>query len=255
MNKDYVVPAIEKAHNILMLIANSKDKELRLTDIVSALNYNKSTVFLLLSSMEQFRWVVKNDNATYNIGSTLGRWGAEFFRKFNIKDVFDKEAQELAEEINQTIQLSILDGQDIVYLSIQNAHQSFQIKTYPGLRVPAYATAMGKVLLFKFSDKELINFYGKKLEPLTIATVKTVPDLCKQIQSYHVNGYIIEREETILGFTCLAVPIFNDKHEVIAAMSVTLTIAEADRILDLSAIIIKLKEMSKRISSQLGNQI
>lgn len=250
--KNYVVPAVEKAHHILMLLANNKDRELKLTDIVSELKYNKSTVFSLLGSMEQLRWVVKNGNATYDIGSTIGRLGMEFFRKFNIKTVFDKEVKELVREINQTMQLSILDGKDIIYLSKQDANQPFQIMTYPGLRIPAYVTAMGKILLSKFSEQELIDFYGEKLEPLTMATVKTVADLYKQIQFYHVNGYIIEREETVLGFTCLAVPIFNDKHEVIAAMSTTLTIAEADRSLDLAAIGVKLQEMSKRISYQLG---
>lgn len=256
MNENYVVPAIEKAHNILMLIANSKDNTLKLSDIVSELKYNKSTVFSLLNSMEKFRWIVKNDDATYNIGSTLGRWGTEFFREFNIKDAFDREAKKLAEEINYTIQLSILDGQDIVYLSRQDAsNQPYQMKTYPGLRLPAYAPAMGKILLCKFSKEELIDFYGENLESISISTVKTVSDLCKQIEFYQENGFIVEREETVLGFTCIAVPIFNDTNEVIAAMSTTLTVAEVDRGLDLSAIIIKLKEMSKRISFQLGYNV
>lgn len=255
MNKNYIVPAIEKAHHILMLIADSKDKGLKLTDIVSKLNYNKSTVFSLLTSMEQFNWVVKNDDATYDIGSTLGRWGTEFFRNFNIRDVFDQEAKALANEINQTIQLSVLDGQDIIYLSKQSGNQSFQIMTYPGLRVKAYATAMGKILLSKFSCTELADLYGEKLEPLTMATVQNIRDLWKQIESYHANGYIIEREETMLGFVCLAVPIFNDKYEIIAATSTTLTATEADRILNLESISVKMKEVSKRISFQLGYKI
>lgn len=254
MNKEYVVPALEKAHSILMLIA-SKGNELKLTDIVSALKYNKSTVFSLLTSMEQFKWVIKNSNSTYSIGSTLGRWGAEFFRNFNIKDFFDEEAIELAKEIQQTIQLSVLNGKDIIYLSKQSGNPAFEILTYPGLRIPAYATAMGKVLLTKFTEQELVNLYGDNLEPLTIATVKTVNDLCKQIQFYNKNGYIVEREETILGFVCFAVPIFDDKHEIIAAMSTTLTVSETTDKIDLEFIIAKLKETSNKITLKLSSHI
>ncbi|MDR1703009.1 MAG: IclR family transcriptional regulator [Sporomusaceae bacterium] len=249
MNKTYLVPALEKAHHILMLIADSKEKRLKLTDLVLKLNYNKSTVFSLLSSMEQFKWIVKNEDLTYSIGSTLGRWGVEFFRNFNIREIFDQEAKPLANEINQTIQLSILDGQDIIYLSKQNGNQSFKITTYPGLRVKAYAPAMGKVLLSRFSYQELSELYEEKFEPLTIATVRNVHDLWQQIEDYHTKGYIIEREETILGFVCLAVPIFNDRRKIIAAMSTTLTTTEADKTLDLELICEKMKAVSKKISA------
>ncbi|KAB7707238.1 helix-turn-helix domain-containing protein [Bacillus aerolatus] len=222
MEKKYWVPAIERADKILSIIAYHPS-EYRLIDFSNELGINKSSLFSLLNTLESLGWVKKEKDDTYSLGMRLGVLSASYFKQFDLINTFSLEALSTVDEVDETVQLSMLDETNIVYLAKKEGSSPVRVATDPGMKFPAHATAMGKVQLSKYTYEELKALYPEEdLEPKTQYTVKTVEDLWKQIISIQEHGFIKEYQEAVENFYCIAAPIINHENKIIAAISVTI---------------------------------
>lgn len=248
--KKYRVPAIEKAAGILNLIVEHPS-QLRLIDISRKMDVSKSSIFVLLNSMCDVGWLTKNRDGTYALGVFIGAAGASYFNQFDILRTFDFEATQTVKRINETIQLSILDGPDIVYLRKIDAEKPVRLATSPGQRLPAYATAMGKIFLSQFSYEELRARYGGDvLTPRTSHTVRTLRDLINQFDLFRREGYMYESQEGFEGFSCIAAPIYGSRGNIIAAISITLLDSEKSPRHD--EFVHEILDLSSRLSKRAG---
>lgn len=222
MDKKYWVPSLDKANNILTLIAENPGKY-RLIDISKETNINKSSVYSLLNTLTHLDWVTKKGNETYSLGVKIVSLSSLQLKGDNLVNIFLEESSNFIDKLNETMQISTLSKRDILYLAKKEGNSSVRLVSDPGMKMPAHATAMGKVLLSDYTFDELIKLYPEiELESRTPYTVKTVEDLYAQIASLNNNNYIIEQEEIAEGFCCIASPIKNNAEEIIAAISMTI---------------------------------
>lgn len=222
MKSKYWVPAIERANLILSLIAKEPGR-LRLIDISRTLNINKSSIYSLLHTLESLGWIVKEKGDTYSLGPSIGAFSAAYFRQFNILQSFYLEAEKSVKKINESIQLGILDGRNVVYLAKKEGNSPVRLVTDPGMRFPAHASAIGKIQLLQYSYEELIKLYPEKqLEKKTPYTIENIDDLWKQLEQAKLRGYICDRQEGAVGFFCVAAPIYNHENKIIAGVSFTM---------------------------------
>lgn len=250
MEQKYWVPAIERATAVLQAIAEQQSK-LRLMDLSKLVGINKSTLFSLLNTLCCLGWVFRNQDDTYALGKFIGALGAGYFNQFDILKFFNLEAKVTVDKINETIQLSILDGRDIIYLGKQDADKHILIATFPGMRLPAYSTAMGKVHLSQYTYEQLMELFPEyHLPPRTPFTVKSIEGLWKQIEDFRVDGYIFESQEAGIGFSCVAVPVYNHEKKIIAAISATLL--ETIRTPKHDETVVELLDLSHRVSRHAG---
>lgn len=217
----YAVPALDRAHLILALVAAQPGK-LRMIDIVHSTGLNKSSVFSLLKSMTRLGWLSLSRNDTYAIGETLALYGSASLYQFEIIRHFHALAQQAVTELEGTYQLSILDKTNVLYLAKVASKNSARVPTYPGLRLPAHCTAMGKVMLSGLSREELDNLYGQEfLEKVTVNTVDNLDDLYRQLRECKRQGHVLEVGEAISGYSCISAPIYGHNGNIRAAISLT----------------------------------
>ncbi|QAS54450.1 IclR family transcriptional regulator [Halobacillus litoralis] len=222
MGNKYWVPAIEKANNIMTIIAKEPGK-LKLIEISRRSNINKSSLFSILNTLEELGWVYKESDQTYSLGTRLGFFSAQYFQQFDLVGFFNREAEKAMKKIEETIQLSILEGNEIIYIAKKEGPSRVRIASGPGMSLPAHATAMGKAMLSKFSKDDLAEMYKESgFEQLTDKTVDNLHDLQNQINDMREKGYVIENQESVKGFTCIAAPVWNERNEIIAAVSFTM---------------------------------
>jgi IclR family KDG regulon transcriptional repressor len=222
LEKKYRVPAIERADKVLDLIAYRPHKY-RLIDLSKELDINKSSLFSLLNTLESLGWVKKERDDTYSLGMRFGIFSALYVSQFDLVDTFSIESETMVSSLDETVQLSILDGTDILYVAKKEGSSPIRVATDPGMKFPAHATAMGKVLLSKYKYHELEELFAEKnLEAKTPYTIKTLDELWEQITSLKENRYIKEYQEAVEDFFCIGAPIYNNEGEIIAAISVTM---------------------------------
>jgi IclR family pca regulon transcriptional regulator len=128
--------------------------------------------------------------------------------------------QEVASASGQSSSLAVLDGQDVIYLARVGARRIVRLEASVGTRYPAYATALGRVLLAGLPEDELADYLGAvELKPLTRRTITDRDKLHKAIEAAGEDGYSIVEDELAIGVLSIAVPVANKAGEVVAAIN------------------------------------
>ncbi|MCK6205247.1 IclR family transcriptional regulator [Bacillus infantis] len=220
--QSYMVPALVKTDKIINLLVNSTS-ELRATDISKALGISKSSCSVLLKTLENLSWIEKKQNDYYSIGPALAHYGNRYFKDINLIDIFTQEAKKTLEIVDEHIQLGILQGNKVMYLSKIKGSSKIDLVTSPGMQYPSHSTSVGKVQLINFSLDELKELFADGLESVTDYTITELNRLFENLQQAKKNGYIEEHQESAIGFHCIAGPIYNSPGEIIAGVSIAMT--------------------------------
>ena len=125
--------------------------------------------------------------------------------------------------------LAVLQGTDVLYLEKIFGHSTPPTPTSVGMRRPAHATALGKVLL-AHSSPDLINtVVTARLERHTPYTKTQPGSVYACLRTARSNGIATDFEETARGLTCVAAPIFDSRTgAAVGAMSISVSSAHRD---------------------------
>lgn len=229
MKRKYWVPALERAHLVLEMIANEPGKH-KLTDFCKQLNISKSTMFSLLQTMEALNWIKKEVTDTYRLSFHFGLMGHAFFEQFDLVDTFKKEAIPIRDRLQESVQLAVLERDHIVYIAKLEAPNPVQMVSGPGVKFPAHATGLGKALLAEITDEEFDELYPEETLPrVTDFTIDTKTRLREEIRSIREKGYALDIQEGVMGFCCAAAPLKKMSGETHAAVSISMPIHHWER--------------------------
>jgi DNA-binding IclR family transcriptional regulator len=219
MEKKYWVPALEKADGVLQAIAD-KPNRLRLIDLSAQLSIHKSSMFSLLQTMETLSWIVKNGDDTFALGPAMGRLGGAYASGNNLIRSFHREAQAAAAAIGETVQLARLEGSEVLYLAKVEVPSPIRLASDPGMKFPAHATALGKVLLAGLTAELRAGLYpDPELPPITPYSLQTREALFREVDEATGSGFATDRQEAVVGFFCVAAPVQGSGDETVAAVS------------------------------------
>jgi DNA-binding IclR family transcriptional regulator len=228
LDDKYRVPAIERAHLILKEIS-LQPGQLKLIDLSRSLSINKSSMYSLLLTLENLGWIEKDTGETYRLGRELSRLGHAAVQHRDLNESFHKEASQTKLRLGESLQLAQLDGNEVLYLAKEEALTPVRLASGPGMRLPAHATALGKVMLADLSDEELDRLYRADQEPfsqLTAHSIVSFKDLKKDLEQIRKQGFALDLEEAVIGFNCAAAPIRNSHGKVIAAVSCSMMLPQ-----------------------------
>lgn len=245
------IQSIDRAMSILKLFSE-KRKEMKLTDIAEELDLNKSTVHGIISTLKYHGFIEQNEETQkYRLGVYLIKLGDLVSNSMDIIDIAHPIIAEVSQNLDETVHLSRLDNNELIYMDKVESHQSIRIITTIGSRMPAYCTGMGKALL-AFSDLDKLGeSLPEEFEAITPNTITDKKALIKELYSIREKGYAIDNEESDMGLRCVAAPVFDHAGNAKYALSVsgpTIRMTE-ERI---EAIIQVVKDAAKRISQKLG---
>jgi IclR family transcriptional regulator, KDG regulon repressor len=155
---------------------------------------------------------------------------------------FRKVSVGIVDQCDETVQLGILDGTDIVHISRTESSHPLRFITPIGRRYAAHTTGLGKVLLSALSDEQIAMLYGRRpLVQPTPNSISSVADLKRELQRVRRQKWATDHEETLIGLTCVAAPIYDAENKMIAAVSISLPVARwsAQRAGNLTQIVIR----------------
>lgn len=244
------VQSVERALSILELLCKSQSP-LGASEISEKLNINRTTVYGLINSLIKKDYVVVSEvNGKFTITGKMYGLSYLYPNRLPVVRCASSYMLELAEKFNTTIHLGTLSIRNDVLLvkaqfpkNIQNVHS--------GSHFPLHATGLGKVLMaFLPEEKKNTVIEECNLKQLTSRTITDREVLRKELEEIVERGYGRDLEEYLEGTSCAAFPIFNERHEIVAAMSVS----GATDIIEgqISQIISEGLRCSKQCSSEMG---
>ncbi len=156
------------------------------------------------------------------LGMRLWSVGAAYLDQVDLVAVARPVMRRLADSLNESVQLAVLDGIHNVYVAREDSDQPVQLVSHVGRRLYAHATGLGKALLAGLPDDEVRRRFGAgSLPQFTPHTLATVDELCEELARVRARGYATDDEEYTPGIRCIAVPIYDRTGAVVAAMSVS----------------------------------
>lgn len=192
-----------------------------LTDLARWAALPKSTTHRLLALLCDAGFVCRQDNAYYlrssvlELGALALGGDARALRETAVPYMSD-----LCHATGQTIHLAFLDGADIVYLEKLHGHTSVMVPSRVGSRLPAHASALGKVLLAFASREQVAAVLKHPLRRMTPRTIAVPGQLALVLDEVRRSAMAYDREEVQDGVSCVAAPIYGSGGSVIAAISV-----------------------------------
>lgn len=236
--------------DILIYVAKIKNG-CNLTEISRVLGLPKSTISPILKTLNELKLIQQNkDNLKYTIGINTFKVGNQFLSDLNIIDIIKFHMRTIVKECNEICQLGILDGTDVVYIAKVDSAQPIKLTSSVGKALPAHCTALGKILLSSYNNKELKDLYENGFESLTNKSITDIEILLKQVNNIRKTNFAYETGESNPQIECLAVPIFS-KNKIFASMSVSIPLFRSNNKLFNKIKSILLRE-SKKISFELS---
>lgn len=217
------VKSARRVLGILELLGARADG-LKFPQIADLLGLPKSSLHALLSTMHGLGWISFDDSTrTYRMGVRAWEAGQAYNQARDLALVADEHLRAARAALNETIQLGVLDRTEVLYIAKVDADQPFRLVSRAGMRLPAWATGLGKVLLAYLPIDELRQWMADvTFEAFTDKTVRDMEQLEQVLARIRAEGIGRDEGEHTAFVYCVAAPVRDKSGAVVAAMSCAL---------------------------------
>jgi IclR family pca regulon transcriptional regulator len=131
--------------------------------------------------------------------------------------------QQLSAKVGETVNFSVLDGHEVLYLARSNSPRIVSIGFHPGDRAPAHTVAPGVVLAASLGDAALEQWVaGHPFTSYTARTVTTAARFLQQVRSARERGYWVLEQQLDNGFSGAAIAITDRRGRCHGAVGLTM---------------------------------
>ncbi|MGE5374686.1 MAG: IclR family transcriptional regulator [Bacteroidota bacterium] len=215
---DYNVRAVERALQIMECF-DDEHPERGISDIAQAVGLHKATAHRIVTTLVNYGYLERvEDGQKYRLGLELPNLGYKVLRRMDLRREAVPFMKQLVAEWDETCDLSIFDQGEVFYIEIVRGTRALTISAAVGQRLPAHATASGKLFLAHLPDDQLDAILSHPMKAYTEKTVTSPEELRAQLAEIRARGYSVDCEEFEHGVCAIAAPIFNRSGDVIAAI-------------------------------------
>jgi DNA-binding IclR family transcriptional regulator len=244
--------SVEKALQILEAF-NISHPELSVAELEDILSLPKVSIYRFLRVLLRRGFITQNPQTRkYRLGIKVFELGSVVLRNMELRKAAFPLIEELSQRSGETVHLGILDGHEVVSIEGAESGYSLRISSPIGKRVYPHSTGIGKAILAFLQDEKIEEIIKEKGLPRFMKNTITEPEeLKKELQLIQERGYAVDNEENEPGVRCVAAPILDSSHHVIASVSISgpsVRITPA-KIPGLAEMVI---ETSQKISGALG---
>jgi IclR family pca regulon transcriptional regulator len=183
---------------------------------------SKPTVWRLVHTLVRLGYV-RQDPATRAFALTphvlaLGT----HFDGMDLKDLAGPFLRRLSAEIGETVNMAVLDGDQLIYIERIKTSQVVNINLSVGSRLPLYNTSMGRVLL-TYMPEAAVRGYIERLpnEPQTRAFLQNnAKRLWDALAATRRAGFALNDEDLAPGLRSVAAPVWNGTGALAAAINI-----------------------------------
>src|SRR5664279_210675 len=244
------VQVIERMFTLIDILASREDA-VSLKEISQKTGLHPSTTHRILNDLATGRFVDRPEAGSYRLGMRLLELGNLVKGRLSVRDAALGPMRELHKLIQQPVNLSMRQGDEIVYVERTYSERSgMQVVRAVGGRAPLHLTSVGKLFLAQ-DDAQRVRAYAARtgLAGHTRNSITELPKLERELARVSQYGTARDDEELELGVRCMAAGILDDQGKLVAGLSIS---APADRLEE--AWLERLRATAARISASLGHR-
>ena len=225
---NYPIGSVDNALRLLRLFGERPS--IGIAEAGRAIGVARSTAHRLMQMLSHHGYAVQDPRSrAYVAGPELVRMAVAIVRDLDIRSIAEPVMRDLVDALGETVHLSILQGSEILFIDSVESRKSLRIGTRTGQKMPAHATAAGKVLLAELEPERLLSLYpDTSLEARTVRTIASRRDLLAQLATVRERGYAVNVGESEDEVSSVAVPVTDARGQVRAALAIAVPRARLD---------------------------
>lgn len=252
-NNRRTIASVQRALDILNLFNNGQ-VELGNAEIARLVGLPVGTASGLIYTLKLNNYLDQNPaNRKYRLGLKLAERAAVLLDQLDIRKVSAPYLEELRIWCDESINLAMRDGREVVYIERLFGNHALGIRSELGKRGPLHSTSLGKAIAAYLPEVEFKTIFAEyDFSAVTPHTITNFQQFKEEIIKIRATGYAVDEQENEMGGRCIGAPIFDHTGYPIAAVSVSVPI---QRLPDQAVAKFgsKLIETAALISQQMGN--
>lgn len=216
------IQVIERLVSLLDALAEHPDA-VSLKELSARTGLHPSTSHRILNDLVTARLVDRPEPGSYQLGMRLLELGNLVKARLNVRDAAMGPMRELHRATAQPVNLSIRQGDEIVYVERAVSERSgMQVVRAVGGRAPLHLTSVGKLFLAE-DDVKTARAYATRtgLAGNTRNSITDPARLERELALVRARGYARDNEELEPGVRCIAAGIRDDSGRLVAGLSIS----------------------------------
>lgn len=210
------VQSVDRAFAVLRQVASVPGG---ISDVARAVDLPVSTVARLLGTLESLGAVVRiGDSGTYGIGAGIRALAGAIDASESLVTRARPVLAELVARTGETSGLSVIEGDEVVYLDhVENGHE-VTLRDWTGTRVPLHVVSSGLVLLAGQSAQTVAAYLARPLARPTRRAMTQPARIERRLASIRRDGYVWTIGEFDDGIASVAAPVVDALGATVAAI-------------------------------------
>lgn len=219
-----MVQSVQKAFRVLTAFS-AADPRLTLTQLVDKLDIDKSTAQRFTHTL-QFMGYLDKDPVTKTLGVTTRvlDLAHTYLAASPLVAAALPYLSHLNNETKETVNLTVLDGPDVMFISRIVGRHLLSTGVIIGTRLPAYATAAGLAMMSRLDEGQLARVLATSdLKPYTQHTVFEPQKILARLKSIRKKGYAVSAGDYISNDISIGAPILSTSGQVVGGLALAVT--------------------------------
>lgn len=222
------IQSIERGVAVLRAFSG-REASLSVAEIARRAGLARPVVRRILLTFEHLGYA-QPTNGVWSLTPRILELGSGYFASSALPEISYNYMGAVVEQTGDTTSVGVLDGLEVIHVARVEDHRPLPDSVRIGNRLPAHATAIGKVLLSTLPREELeARLAGVALERLTPRTITDPARLLARIDVVRARGWDVSLEELHPGQVAAAVPIVVDGAAVGGLAASSNSVRETER--------------------------
>ena len=210
-----------RAFAVLELVARGSGPQ-SLDELTQLSGLPKPSVYRILGTLQRGGLVQREPaSKRYCIGSRMSQLALEVMMRSPQRARRHAILQQLVQEVGETCNLTMQDGNEVLYLDRVETSSPVRVHLAAGSRVPLHCTASGKLFLSQLAERQAATLLGPgPYRRFTANTIVEPEALQKELRRIRSDGISTDVGEFLEGSVALAVPVTDGQGRVCATVAV-----------------------------------
>ena len=205
----------------------SRRHNLTLTEIASTLGKSKSGMHAILNTLRERNFIERISSGEYRLGPRAWELGRASF-SFEVDELARPALALLEQNTNEGVIHGVLDGFDVLYLSVLSGNQKVRLNVEVAERIPANLTSTGVCLLAALPDEKIRSLIPEVLQVSTPHSIATNDALWQAIAETREKGYTSMKRGWHIDVGGIAKCVTDGKGSPVSAVCVSAPLYRVD---------------------------
>lgn len=253
LDERYIVPGLQRGLQMLQTFTREQQEQ-TVADMAKKVGVSRSTAFRIVYTLEATGFLRRiAETHRYQLGSRVLELGYSFLAGKDLIEVASPILKRLRDDTQTSSHLAVREGREVVYVVRFQGNTSLISAMSVGSRLPAHASAPGRVLLTGLPLSEVVALYEDyEFETYTPQTPISMGALVSLVEDDRKTGSVISWGFFDASVASVAAPVFNAGNKIEAAISVSCPITTYSRERFQTQVRAQVEESAAEISRGLG---